>query len=500
MKKITTFIIVLLAFTNFVLAQNIPFLIENNSTYSDDELYIAIVGQDLSEQRTHVWVDLKTGIQHPMLTSYNIVDGPQYGGNKGPGGNGKYAACFSKLSEIPQKEVNLLQIQGCRMFIATKNPLYLYFFGAQGGYTSPSYSNPTDPNQGITYEIIELTSNQYGFWGNTSRVDGYHYPIALELYGANNFIKKTGELINHDMVISEFLKSVPTEFQNCYNPTTHQILQPTKTKDFADGTIGTMPNPGPYKDYMKPYIDAIWEKYKNEDLLFKAGDAGTWKGRVENEQLVMTCIEGGFLGKKGIIERRPTTQEAFEGKGVLDNIVQYATTDLMIQAQICAAITRHVIDVKTPNVGMQTFSDPTKYYLESPCNHYAKFWHQKGIRHDEKAYGFAYDDVFEQSATLHTPNPTKVKVIFGGFYKPIVSANFENQTTSNLVYPNPATNTLFIQTQTNNNNISIYNLQGVLIINYENKKNIDISSFEKGMYLIQIESEKEVSKAFFIKN
>jgi hypothetical protein len=104
----------------------------------------------------------------------------------------------------------------------------------------------------------------------------------------------------------------------------------------------------------------------------------------------------------------------------LDKIVSDGTADLMIQAQICAAITRHVIDVKTPNVGQQTFSDPTKYYLESPCNHYAKFWHLKGISVDQKSYGFAYDDVFDQSATLHSPNPTKVKAIIGG-YAPIAA-------------------------------------------------------------------------------
>lgn len=396
----------------------IPFVITNNSEIPDNELFVAIVGQDLTPDGAHIWVDMKNGNQMPMSTSYNTVKGPEINGNKGPGGNGMYADCFTKLSDIPNKTVTLKPIQGCRMFIGIKSQLYLYFFGstgAQRGYASPSHSNPTDPSTGINYEIIELTYNQYGFWGNTSRVDSYNYAMALELTDNANSTKKTGELLSHSEIGKAYLANVPIEFQACYNAKTGQIFQPTKTKEFADGTVGTMPIPGIYKDYMKPYIDQVWAKYANEDLIFSSGDAGVWKGRVVNEQFVFTCIQGGFINRKGIITRRPSTQEAFEGKGVLDNIVSDGTADLMIQAQICAALTRHLIDVKTPNVGQQIFSDPTKYYQESPCNHYAKFWHLKGISADQKSYGFAYDDVFDQSATLHSPTPKSVNAILGGY-------------------------------------------------------------------------------------
>ncbi len=42
-----------------------------------------------------------------MSTSYNTVQGTIYNGVKGPGGNGMYANCFTKLSLIPNKTVNL---------------------------------------------------------------------------------------------------------------------------------------------------------------------------------------------------------------------------------------------------------------------------------------------------------------------------------------------------------------------------------------------------------
>ncbi|WP_206363227.1 beta-1,3-glucanase family protein [Sinomicrobium pectinilyticum] len=394
----------------------VPFEINNNSPYPDSELYVAVVGEDLAEPSQHIWVNTATGNTFPMSPSYNTIQGPVVGGNAGPGGDGKYADCFTRLSDIPNKTIMIPPIQGCRVFISVGSPLYLYFFGASGaqrGYTSPSYTNPTDPNIGIKYEIIELTNNEYGFFGNPTRVDSYQYPLTMELYGNSGYYKKVGEQATHSEILAAFPSSVPVEFQGCLDAETEEITAPGKIEDFADGSVGTMPIPGPYVHYMKPYVDAVWAKYANEDLIFDSGDAGVWQGRVQGEQLVMTAVSGGFQGRQAIITRRPTTQEVFEGKGVLDMGVQDDTTDKLVQAQICAALNRHVIDITTPNVGQQDWSDASEYYQESPCNHYAKFWHQQGISIDDLSYGFPYDDVWDYSSSVHTPNPQKVVIGFG---------------------------------------------------------------------------------------
>jgi len=453
----------------------IPFEIKNNSPYPDNQLYVAIVGEDLTgPPGLRIWVDLKTGNQMPMSASYNTVQGPSYGGNKGPGNNALYADCFTKLSDIPNKTVSLAGIQGCRMFISIQQQLYLYFFGASGapsGYASPNHTDPTDPNKGIAYEIIELTYNQYGFWGNTTRVDSYNYPMGLELFGNNNSYSKTGELKTHADIGTAFLTSVPLEFQGCYNAQTGVILFPTKTEAFADGSIGTMPNVGPYVDYMKPYIDDIWTKYANEDLIFSAGDAGIWKGRVQqNGQLVMVAQSGGFNGRTAIISRKPTTQEVFEGKGVLNQVNGDATVDLMLQAQMCAAISRHVVNTTIPNVGAQTFSDPSQYYLTAPCNYYAKFFHENGISYNDKTYAFAYDDVFDQSSTLHSSSPTKVIVTFGGFADWSTSVKEEGETLS----------------YTQDELLSVYDIQGKKIEDYFGSINSLKQSFAAGVYIIRI--------------
>ena len=224
-----------------------PFVFQNNSTFPDTDLYVAIVGQNASSQS--IWIDCKTGTQNPMNDTYNTVPGPTYGGNKGPGGNSMYAACFTKLSDVPNKSVMLPGISGCRVFISVGQQLYFYFF-ANGGYTSPSATDPTDPNQGIRYELIELTFNSIALFANTTRVDSYQYPMGLEIFGANGYHERVGELKTHDEIVALWKTSVPAEFQNCLNPSNGIITAPSKTKEFADGTIGTMPTPCPYVDYL----------------------------------------------------------------------------------------------------------------------------------------------------------------------------------------------------------------------------------------------------------
>ncbi|UOQ75360.1 hypothetical protein MUN84_11520 [Hymenobacter sp. 5516J-16] len=77
-----------------------------------------------------------------MNSSYNTVTGPTYNGNTGPGSNSKYAACFTRLSSIPNKTFTLPYIAGCRVFISRGQQLYLYFFGSSG---RPQATRPLTP-------------------------------------------------------------------------------------------------------------------------------------------------------------------------------------------------------------------------------------------------------------------------------------------------------------------------------------------------------------------
>jgi len=422
-----------------VKAQNVPYTIKNNSTFADADLYVAIVG---IVNNAHVWIDCKTGAVKPMSVSDNTVTGPTYGGNTGPGANSKYANCFAKLTEIPSKTINIPAIAGCRIFISVKSQLYFYFFGSTGapsGYSAPNLANSTDPNQGIRYEIIELTNGSNGLWTNTTRVDSYQYPMGLEVWGNNAYYKKVGELKTHDQIVAQWKASAPTEFQSTIDA--NGIIKfPSKTPAFQAG--------GAYVNYLQPYIDAIWSKYSSADLVFGVANEGVWRGRVSGNTFNFTRSTDGATA---VISNKPTNLEAMEGSGVM---ASGARLDLVIQAQICAAINRHAIDLTVAGGVQQDFSVDSKYYQTALYNWYCKFWHQADISYQQLTYAFCYDDVFDKSSTINCPSPTSVLITFGGFAGATVpvtgvslntaSLNLAKGATSQLtatIAPSNATNT-----------------------------------------------------------
>lgn len=376
-------------------AQTLPYQVTNNSTYPDNQIYIAVVGITGG----HVWVDPVTGAVNQMSPSYNTVPGPVINGNMGPGNNGLYANCFRRLSDIPNKTINIPKIAGCRIMISFQSQLYLYFFGYSGapsGYSAPNLANPSDPNQGIKYELIELTYNDFGLWCNTTRVDSYQYPMGLEVWGGGGFYQKVGELKTHSQILADWQATAPAEFQGLRDATKGLIHFPTKT--------GTFPT-----NFYQSYIDQIWSKYSTQQLVFNSGQAGVWRGGVSGNQLVLTRDGDGQVAR---IAGKPSTIEVMEGSGLMASGGQW---DLVVQAQMVAAITRHAINLNLGSGAMQDFGNPANYYQTWPYNWYSKFFHRTDVSHNSKTYTFAYDDVFDQSSTIHTPSPTSIKITVGGF-------------------------------------------------------------------------------------
>lgn len=379
----------------------VPFTLSNNSSYADGNVYVAIVG---IVNNNFVWIDPKTSAVNLMSVSNNTVPGPVINGNTGPGGNGLYANCFAKLSDIPNKTFNIPGIAGCRILISFNSQLFLYFFGASGspsGYAAPNLSNPTDPNQGIRFETIELTNASNGLWVNTTRVDSYQYPMGLEVWGNSGFYQKVGELIPHSQILSQWQSTAPSEFAGCYDATNGIIKFPSKTAAFQTG--------GAQANYFGSYIDAVWSKYQSGNLVFNAGDAGTWTGHVSGNVFTFTRASDGQIGT---ISSKPTNLEVMEGSGVMAAGGQW---DKVVQAQICAAINRHAIDLTAATGTTQDFSNAASYYQTSPYNWYCKFWHRSDISYNSLTYAFCYDDVFNHSSTINASSPVRTTITIGGF-------------------------------------------------------------------------------------
>jgi len=220
MKKITLTLVAILSFIPFCFCQTLklPYVFENNSEYLDSEIYVALVGK--YETMGDVWMNMTTSALVTMNASYNTVSGPSWSSPP----DRKYSNIFVKLSDIPNKTIQIPKgLFASRIFISFKSPMYLHFHD-DGGYAGANLSSSTDPNDGIRWELVELSWDNSGVFTNTSRVDAYQYPMGIEVNGFTGSVNpnltydqnyanalagegipkysKVGELLSHNEILS----------------------------------------------------------------------------------------------------------------------------------------------------------------------------------------------------------------------------------------------------------------------------------------------------------
>lgn len=205
----------------------LPYTFENNSRYADEDIYIGLVGKILPTG--DVWMNMNDSSMIEMSADYNTIDGPEWSEPS----SWKYPDIFTKLSELNNKTIQIPQgLYACRIFISFKSPMYLRFHDT-GGYAGANLNSDSDPNDGIRWELVELTWGDSGLWTNTSRVDAYQYPMGLEVTGFSGGVtgttyeesykdaingsgtaqfKKIGELLSHDEILTIWDEKVSDDY------------------------------------------------------------------------------------------------------------------------------------------------------------------------------------------------------------------------------------------------------------------------------------------------
>lgn len=353
----------------------------NNSTggvYSDNQIYWCIVGKNTSGQLCYV--DKEGNLITASAALNTIQKGDRW--------------CADICYTLEEADYLYMPptIDSGRMYISYGEQVYLTFNTddlGNIGYAGPDLNNATDPNQNVLFEFIEFTITNKEYWGNTTRVDFYSFPVVTRLFGdngwnnypgdANHYDRTVGDLGSRDEIFEAYKNEVPDKFKTLV--TDKRIMAPCKLT-FNEGQV--------YANYYDDYINEFWAKYTNEDLVFTC-DAGTFRGRVEGDRMRFT--KDGDSGTYYVY--KPTTQDVLEGKG---NFNRGSSTELVIEAQLCAAMTRGVA------MEPENFDNEEEFYKHSNSNFYSGFWHKNS--YDGLAYGFCYDDVFDYSTLLHYTNPT----------------------------------------------------------------------------------------------
>lgn len=373
---------------------------QTRGQWANNQVYWSIIGKSWQTGQ-FVWVNAQ-GQQIPMSVSDN--------GALVKNGQG-YTNYFHRLSDLPQ--VTIDPINSARIMFSVGSPMYIKVVidgNGQVGYAGANIVNPTDPNLDVYFDFGEMailprSQNDPGIFVNTTRVDHFGFPLQLRVQGLDGYDQTVGEKVaelTRAQVFDRFQQRVPAEFkplgQAPYAP--YRIIAPAHA---------TFNHGGPQQFYLQPYIDAIWARYRNDELVFALDHLGTFRGRVFGDTFRFT---GGHQNGTFFINGKPDTQMVMLGAGLLADAAnaapQHVDTQLQIQAQFAAAINRRVLE--TP---AQWYSASHHYPAGQRSNFYAWFWHGSDIAHHNLAYGFSYDDVGGHSPSLHTQKPTMVTYTIG---------------------------------------------------------------------------------------
>jgi hypothetical protein len=199
-------------------------------------------------------------------------------------------------------------------------------------------------------DFIEFTVGPSVFNGNTTRVDAFAVKLAMRLHAHDGYDVQVGD------DYQTFLEDRTATFQKFINEVPTEFKQLAQAPNAplripAPGSVPAFRTGGQYANYLTAYAQSVGV---NEPTSNITGCAGS----------------------------------------------------LAAKPDMCAALNRHVA-----NLPQAQWSDPTKYYLASPANYYAKFWHDHGINH--LAYGFPYDDVTGQSSFVSHGSPQWLVVAVG---------------------------------------------------------------------------------------
>jgi hypothetical protein len=358
-----------------------------HGAYTDDQVYVEVIAQDPT---THVFSWLKPdGTYAPMSVADNDAPGHlTKNGQNYP--NYAFTLAQAKLLMLPKMDSG-------RIFVSLGEPLYIKVLtDANGniGFAGPNPLNTTDPNIGVRYDWYEFTYNNGGVWINTTQVDDFGLPLLLDVWGASKaFHQQTGLTETHDALLAEYANEVPAEFQLPQQGALRIMAPAHATFDVGQ----------PNQNYFDAYVNQIWAQYTTSALKMTVGGRN-FVGQVVNGDLTFNEVDasGNTVAGGPYIVHKPTTQDILEGAGTL---ASGNATELALEAQICAAFNRHVMQDST------LWADPSAFYAVSPANYYAKFWHSHGV--NNLAYGFAYDDVSNQSSTIHTDQPEHMVLTIG---------------------------------------------------------------------------------------
>lgn len=349
----------------------LPMRIVNHTyRYTDADLRLAVVGTNLG-----------TGAQ-----SYVTADGALVGVSQaltGPDG-------FADLSIPLGPGDTFLALPGPlsgRAYVSVgRLPFRVVVDGAgRPALQYPAGWVPSDPSYGVLHDWIEFTHIDAGMFCNTTGVDMFAMPLAIDLVG--NATQSTGRLRpgGRDAIFAAL--AAQPGFERLVVPGL-RVLAP------GHGIDAGLFDPA----YLAGEIDRAWAAYVDRDLVVRTG-ADVRVGRVTGDVLTFSGGVAPF--------RRPSTRDVLFCDGAL--VAPNDGVTGPVAAVLAAALNRSTL-ATSPD---QPVSDPAAYYRAPVTNHYARILHEQSA--DGRAYGFAFDDVADHASYIQDTAPRSLTLTLTPF-------------------------------------------------------------------------------------
>ncbi|MFE0023413.1 glycoside hydrolase family 64 protein [Amycolatopsis sp. NPDC059021] len=368
-------------------AGRFPLTLKNNTggKWSDAQVYVTMLGMPEPGGKWHY---LKPdGTFTPI--NHNDETAPGHLTKKGRNyANMSFTLAQASTVTMPPS------VYGGRIYLSLGSPMYLPIAADDSGWGGPDLNNPADPNADVYLDWYEYTfaNGKANFGGNTTQVDMFGFPMTARLQQSSTGYDQTvGITASRDQVFSRYSGEVGAAFKPLAG--THRILAPSASALFAPG--------GAQANYFQSTIDQVWSKYAGGFTLTRLGQKFT--GKVSGDTLTFTK-DGSAPQKLG----KPTTKDVVTCSGALAS-PGMSSIELELGAEFCAAFNRGVAQ------DTAKWYTPSAYYTGTVQNDYAKFFHSVGI--DHRAYGFAYDDINDQSSVkiLDNSNPPSALTLSVGW-------------------------------------------------------------------------------------
>lgn len=367
-------------------------LINNtNGAWNDDQIYIEILGNDPNTGALS-WVNYDG-----KVTAASVSDNVAPGSLAGPDGQTypNYSFTLAQSNHL----LKLPPLNSGRIYVSLGAPMYIPIRAGSPvlGYAGPNPLNASDPNTSTHYDWYEFT------WGapsesifiNTTQVDYFGLPLTVDVWGGGAH-QRMGITESIAEIDKEFALETPAAFQagkgGVPAVSSLRIWAPAHMT-FAGG--------GENAHYFDSYVASVWAEYATNPLNVMIGSrqfSGTTSGNTFNFTEI-NLNNGAYQGSQTYTVNEPSTEDILLCAGTMATAPSgtgFAVT-LALEAQICAALNRHVMNAH------ENWNNVPAYYQAAPANYYAAFWHAHSI--GGASYGFAFDDVNNQSSSIIGTRP-----------------------------------------------------------------------------------------------